>query len=306
MKKVPGSLAALSLKKEKKNGLLAIFFILPFLVGCAPMARVKFTGTPAPITPTSTATATLPTFTPSSTFTPLFSPTERPFTLVFYGDSVLKVGDINQPAEVGFSIVDPLRDQLPGWDHLVISNHGGRRAKWGYENLEQNVLNFQPDLVTLWWGMNDLGGCPGIFNRESNALLQVQLTALIKEHIEYMKAQIRALLDQKITIFVITPLPVLGDLPWTHFDADNQLVWEEDHRCNFNLGLEQLVQAQRRLVAGFSDAGEQVYLVDAWQVYKDNPNADKMYMDVVHPASHGAALIAAEWLRVFQSIDFQR
>jgi hypothetical protein len=46
--------------------------------------------------------------------------------------------------------------------------------------------------------------------------------------------------------------------------------------------------------------------VDAWKVYQDNPNADKMYMDIVHPASHGVELIAAEWLRVFQSIDLKR
>ncbi len=31
-------------------------------------------------------------------------------------------------------------------------------------------------------------------------------------------------------------------------------------------------------------------------------NTDKMYMDIVHPASHGVELIAEEWLRIFRSI----
>lgn len=195
---------------------------------------------------------------------------------------------------------------LPAGDRLIISNHGGRRAKWGYENLDQNVISFHPDLVTLWWGMNDLGGCPGFFDRATNKLLQYELTALINEHLSYLQAQIDVMLGKNIPVLVLTPLPVLGNLPWSHFTADNELVWENDYRCNFNLGLEQLVQAQRSLVAEYSSESKPVYLVDAWKIYKDHPNADKMYMDIVHPASHGAELIAEEWLRVFQSINIKR
>ncbi len=36
--------------------------------------------------------------------------------------------------------------------------------------------------------------------------------------------------------------------------------------------------------------------------FKDHPNSDNMYMDIVHPGEHGAELIAAGWLQVFQSI----
>jgi lysophospholipase L1-like esterase len=160
-----------------------------------------------------------------------------------------------------------------------------------------------PDIVTLWWGMNDLGGCPGVFNRETNTLRQVQLNALINEHIYYLRSQIESILDQGAIAFVMTPIPVLGGLPWSHFTADYQLVWENDRHCDFNPALEQLVEAQRTLVSIYTLENKPVYLVDAWQVYKDNPFADKMYMDVVHPASHGVELIAAEWLRVFDALE---
>jgi len=52
-----------------------------------------------------------------------------------------------------------------------------------------------------------------------------------------------------IPVIFIKPMPILGTLPWSHFDPDNELVWENDYRCDFNTGLDQLVQAQRRMAA---------------------------------------------------------
>jgi lysophospholipase L1-like esterase len=198
--------------------------------------------------------------------------------------------------------VDVLRTDLPSADQIITSNHGGRKAMWGYENLAANVLVNKPDLVTLWWGLNDLNGCPGIFDRATDKLLPYELTAMINDHIHYMKLQIDALLDANIPVIVITPIPVLGTLPWSHFDKNNQLVWENDYRCDFNLGLEQLVEAQRQLVAGYAAMQKPVFLVDAWQIYKDHPNSDNMYMDIVHPGEFGAEIIAGGWLQVFKSI----
>ena len=251
------------------------------------------------LTPSHTATAT-PTQSPTRTIT--LTPTEMPLTIVFYGDSVLKVGDVSRQAEVGYSIIDVLRAHLRPADQIITSNHGGRKAKWGYENLDKNVLIYNPDIVTLWWGLNDLGGCPGIFDRDTRRILQYKLDAMLDLHLKYMNLQISALLDRNSTVIIITPMPILGSLPWSHFDENNELVWEDDYRCDFNIGLEQLVQAQRRLVADYATEQEPVYLVDAWQIYKDHPNSDNMYMDIVHPGSLGAELIAEGWLQVFQSL----
>jgi lysophospholipase L1-like esterase len=67
--------------------------------------------------------------------------------------------------------------------------------------------------------------------------------------------------------------------------------------------LEQLVRAQRKLVGRYTAAQKPVALVDAWQIYKDHPNTDNMYMDIVHPGSQGAELIARGWLQVFESMQ---
>jgi hypothetical protein len=107
-------------------------------------------------------------------------------------------------------------------------------------------------------------------------------------------------LEENLPVMVVTTVPVDGWLPWTHFDQNNQLIWEKDHWGDYSRGLERLAEAQRALVEGYAAEGKSAYLVDAWRIYVDHPDTDWMYLDVMHPGSAGAALIAEEWLRVFE------
>jgi lysophospholipase L1-like esterase len=277
--------------------LIAILFIL-FLTSCAKPPPAGPTTATIPYMPAS------PTFTaiPTDTFTPTPIPTAGPVTLLFYGDSLLKVGDASRESTIGFPIEEVLRKSLSPGDHIIVSNHGARTAKWGYENLQKNVLDQNPDIVSIWWGMNDLNGCPGIFDRDTRTIIPYKLEALLNLHQMYMTKQINAMLDKGISVIVISPIPVLGTLPWTHFDENNQLVWEDDYRCDFNLGLEKLTETQIKLVDGYAARQQPVYMLNTLQIYKDHPNTDNMYMDIVHPGQKGAELIAERWLEIYQSM----
>ncbi len=280
-----------------KTIIVTIILVISGLVGCAP------TSLTTPVFPTAThtdtPTATLPpTASPSPTATEIVAQ-----TLVFYGDSSLAIGESGDEINhSGFSFVSNLELMLDPAFTLVTANYGGRTAKWGYEHLEENVLSYQPNMVTLWWGFDDMGGCPGTFDRDTNELLVYKLEAVVEDHIYYLTSQIDALLEFGIPVIVMTPVPALqGNLPWSHFDEDNNLIWEEGHWCSFNRGLSALVEAQRALVAGYAANQQEVYLVDVWQIYMDHPDAEKMYMDVVHPGSNGAQLIAEGWLEMFEA-----
>jgi len=279
----------------KTSWALTTLFVVSFLAGCTVKPVIQPTITPAP-----TLTATF-TSTPTRTPTAVPTPTQNePLTFVFFGDSVTKIGEVGRQGQVGFSFVDNLRPQLDPDYNLITANYGGKTSKWAYENLEQSVLSLDPDVVTLEWGWNDLQGCSGIFERDTNSLVESQLIALINDHIKYLKLQIDALLDHGIAVFVVTPLPTNGDLPWDHFGPNNEPFGELDYRCNYNIGVEQLAEAQRQLVMEYSTGQKPVYLVDAWQIYLDHQNAEKMYLDIIHPGSHGAELIAEGWLQVFR------
>ncbi len=279
-------------------GILSSLILILGFTGCNETpSRQDFT----PIIPSSTPTQ-LPSATPIDT--PSQTPTSHPVTsLIFYGDSALAVGQTGDGLQhEGFSFIDNLSDMLDSSYVIITANYGGRSAKWGYEHIDQAVLEQKPDVATLWWGLNDLGSCPGIFDLETNQLLNYKLDALANEHLRYMELQIDTLLEHGISVFIMTTFPVLnGQLPWSHFDENNKLVWEDNHWCKFNLALIELVEGQRDLVTFYQNKGKPVYLVDVWQVYMDHPFEEKMYMDVVHPASHGAQLIADEWLRVFMA-----
>jgi len=280
----------------KTRWALRIFFVVSFMAGCTITPEIQPAITPAPIHTASYTSI------PTRTETAVPTPTENePFTFVFYGDSALKVGEVGRQGSVGFSFVDYLLPELDPDYNLITANYGGKTSKWAYENIEQTVLSLNPDVVTLEWGWDDLHGCPGIFDRDTISLVEYRLVAWIIDHIKYLKLQIDALLDRGIAIFIVTPLPANGDLPWSHIGPNNELIWELDNRCNYNSGIEQLVEAQRQLVVEYSAEQKPVYLVDAWQIYMDHPNDEKMYMDIMHPASRGAELIAEGWLQVFRN-----
>ncbi len=276
-----------------------ILLTLAVLAACShPPASVPIP-TSSPALPSQTPTSP-PTPSPTATLSPTLHP---PLTIVFYGDSLLAIGSAGDGLKhVGFSFVDNLKTMLDPAHTLVTANYGGRTAKWAYENLKDKVLPLQPDLVSLWWGFNDLGGCPGNFDPETNAFLKYKTEAIVGEHIRYMRLLIDDLLEKDVVVFVMTPVPIMGgQLPWSHLDENYRVVWEENRWCNFNQAMELLVLAQRDMVAQYQSSGKKVFLVDVWQTYLDNPNTDKMYMDVIHPASVGARLIAERWLEVFET-----
>lgn len=269
--------------------------VLISLEGCVDTIVPEPTPTSQPTTIPPLASAT-----PTQTTTPPHTQA-LPQRFIFYGDSSLAIGEAGDNiAHVGFSFVTNLDTMVDPSINLVTVNFGGRTAKWAYEHLVENVLSLQPDVVTLWWGFDDMRGCPGSFDEETNVLIPQKVSALVDEHIYYLELQIATLLEMKIPVYVMTPIPVNGYLPWSTLDEDYTLIFDESRRCDFNQGLEFLVNAQRRLVQKYNAELKPVYLVDVWQIYMQHIGTEKMYMDIVHPASAGAQLIAEGWLEVFE------
>jgi lysophospholipase L1-like esterase len=172
-------------------------------------------------------------------------------------------------------------------------------AKWAFEHMEETVLSLEPDAVTIWWGFNDLLGCPGFFDRTTNAMIPEKLDYLVNRHIEYLGKQIDLLAEKEIPVLLLTAIPVYGGLPWSHFDENGKLIWESGYWCDYNLGLKRLASEQRALAEKYAAEGEDIFLLDAWKVYTDNWYTDWMYSDVMHPGPTGADLLAEEWIRVF-------
>ena len=284
----------------KQKVLLSIFLVIFLLLGCVQEEKELY--------PVLTQTGTIPkstnTLSPSSTVTNTVAPKSYN-NLVFYGDSSLAIGEVGDGIEhVGYSFVSYLDELVSLPYNFIMANYGGRTAKWAYEHLDDKISPLEPDVLTLWFGMDDLGGCPGSFDRETNQLVDYKINTIVNDHIKNLSGIIDSSLAEDIPVIILTPLPILpGKLLWSHLDDDFNIVWEEGRWCDFILAEEILAQAQRELVLEYSSSGNNVYLVDVWQIYLDNPDLEKMYMDVVHPGSVGAQLIAEEWARIFKELS---
>ncbi|MBN1439954.1 MAG: SGNH/GDSL hydrolase family protein [Anaerolineales bacterium] len=280
------------------------YLFLFVVAGCAssfgsnptsPAVVSSLGGGPTVPPPTATFTRTAP---PTPTATPTSTP-KWPLTLVFYGDSLLKIGEVRREAKWSYSFVDFLQAMLDPAYEMITANYGGRDAAWAAENLQVAVLSYQPDLVTLWWGFNDLLGCGGFFSTKTNKVIPEYLDTLVRRHIDGLRKQADLLLEQGASVMVLTSIPIDGKLPWTHFDENGQLVWEWNHLCDYNLGLERLASAQRELAEGYAAEGKAVFLVDLWRLFVEHEGVSGMYLDLMHPGPVGAYLIAEEWIRIF-------
>ncbi len=284
--------------------LLAAALILSLPAGCV---------SPNPITPellpsatptgTDTPTATppppTPTPTPSATISPTRTVTRKwPLTIVFYGDSLLGVGEVGNQAKYSFSFVDDLREMLDPAYKLITANYGGRTTTWALANLNSAVLFYHPDSVTLWWGFNDLQGCGGFFNRRTNTLIPDNLQTLVDRHVRNLRQQVDTLLENGMSVVILTSIPIDGKLSWTHFDENGKLI-RDNYVCDFNIGLERLSNAQRALAEAYAAEGKSVFLVDAWRIYTEFAGSQGMYLDGIHTGFIGADLIAREWIKVF-------
>jgi lysophospholipase L1-like esterase len=282
-------------------GIAAACLCVSVLTGCA-SNPAGGRGTPSPtrsatrsetIAPTSTRT-------PSPTITATPTATRKwPLTVVFYGDSLLKIGEVGRQAKWSFSFVDNLREKLDPAYNLIVANYGGRGAGWAAKNIESTVLPLEPDMVTLWWGFNDLLGCGGFFNRATNMVIPANLDNLVARHIQGLRAIADRLLENGTGVLILTSIPVHGKLPWTHLDENYHLVWELDYWCEYNIGLERLASAQRTLVEEYAAEGKAVFLADIWVLFQEQGGTEGMYLDLMHPGTLGAEKIAEEWIRVF-------
>jgi hypothetical protein len=111
----------------KTRWALASFFFVLFFAGCTVTPDIEPTVTPAPSQTTSF------TSTPTKTATAVPTPTEKaPLTLVFYGDSALKVGEVGAQGQGGFSFVDNLR---PQFDRSNNKDHPNAEKMYTMDNM---------------------------------------------------------------------------------------------------------------------------------------------------------------------------
>ena len=288
---------------QYKIQLLSSVFLFLFLSACGVDRRFAIPVTPSDdtLTPTITPLASItnlpiqPTAGSTSRNIPETPTIKCPRTILFYGDSRL--------GALGVSFLENIKDKIGPCYDLINASFWAHTAVWGAANLQDMVILKKPDAVALWWGANDFNGCNGTTDPTTDLPDKTRFNIHLTAYISALRNQIETLSGLGIPVYVFDEPRVNGGrLPWA-FEDDNGNVtgYDHNHLCSWDWVSDAVTQAQKQLVIDERRSGNQVFLVDVWQLYMNDGALPGMYSeDVVHPGSLGRKEIAELFIKTFQ------
>lgn len=117
----------------------------------------------------------------SSQFTDFIAKLEKkePVTVVFYGDSITAGGYSNAGMPKWSNMVTDYLAARYGYDDAdkityVNTSQGGKDTRWALDNLQTNVIDYEPDLLVFAFGMNDYDKTPA----QHGAMLEELVTKM--------------------------------------------------------------------------------------------------------------------------------
>ena len=211
---------------------------------------------------------------------------DRFMKLLFFGDSLTDMYknydrsiDIATSYGTGFvfDIAAHLMYERPGYYQIVNQGIGGNKVTNLYERYEKDVIEENPDVVTILIGINDIwheiatgNGTP--FEEFSSIYLKM---------VEDMKAKL-----PKAKIILMEPFFTVGDATNGALDR-----FEEVYRY----------AKEVKRIAELTNVVFVPLQEDFTNIIKDG-GANQILFDGIHTNPGGAHLIALKWLEVFKSL----
>jgi lysophospholipase L1-like esterase len=219
---------------------------------------------------------------------------ERPFTIVAFGDSTTAPRTVKeQPLRV---YADVLRDELgdASWSvHVINSGVGGDNTGGALARFETDVLQHEPDMVILQFGLND--GFVDVHKGKTEP--RVALSAY-RDNLDHM---VKTLRDKNVAVIIMTPNPMF----WTNYHRENfgKPPYLPDERMGRNVLNKDYAEAARSV-----SRKHKIPLIDVYRRYLDydrmaGQNAEDLFLDGIHPNTEGQAMVA-DWLLSQLFTDF--
>jgi lysophospholipase L1-like esterase len=210
--------------------------------------------------------------------------TEAPSrTLLFIGDSITDVSRREDPQHLGYGYVRLLAEHLAAHEpRSTVINRGisGNRVRDLVARFDEDCLDLNPDVVTIYIGVNDTWRA---FDQDD----PTSADAFEKDY--------RYLLDQlsgsRPSVPVILVIPFVADV--------------DEFKAGFHGDLDEKVARIRQLAREFGHE-----TVDAERLLRDayavGHTPASIAEDGVHPSIAGHRLLADAWLKSFAEVDRQR
>lgn len=205
--------------------------------------------------------------------------------IVFAGDSITDMGSVNPVGEglfdnLGNGYVREIENMLTAWYpelNIRITNSGisGNTSRDLTERFDRDVVNLNPDWVSICIGINDVW-------RQFDVPAMTEMAVLPDEYEVNVEEMILKIKDKVKGIFIISPYYI------------------EANREDFmRKRMDEYVTICKKLACKYS-----LYFIDFQKMFEDFckiQHSSKIAWDRVHPNRMGAMLQAKEFLK---SVDF--
>ncbi|MCP5102381.1 MAG: hypothetical protein GY950_03330 [bacterium] len=212
------------------------------------------------------------------------------FQVVAFGDSTTAVREGIKKVYPR-RLAEALAAAKPGFKVEVI-NAGvhGHSTYHGRERFERDVLNREPHLVIIQFGIND--SCIDVHRGKTEPRVRREV---YENNLIYFIAALRA---RECKVILMTPNPVL----WTEEITRTwgRRPYDTDDRMGFNLLNREYAESVRRIAGKMN-----VPLVDVYKMFLDydgrkGRSLEELLLDGIHPNDRGHRLITKSLLRLIK------
>lgn len=197
--------------------------------------------------------------------------------IVAFGDSITNaVGHFDVTDETSFRgrLAEQLHQNLKKPVEIINAGVNGDITPWALKRFKRDVASHRPDLVTIFFGVNDAG----FYRPQTDSFADTprvdsdEFTSCLKQIVERVQAL-------PASAILLTPLPM------------NHHYWGVHHpqyvENGLNFLVERYAQRVRDVAAEFS-----VPLVDMYAYFSSHPETKDLIPDGIHPNGEGHRMIA--------------
>lgn len=205
----------------------------------------------------------------------------EPATLIAFGDSTTATrADLTIYAEILQRELPP--EGLPV--RVVNAGVGGHNTDHARARFESDVLDHDPDIVVIQFGIND--AAIDVWKNPPATKSRVAM----ERYVENLRYFVRTLKARKVQVLLMTPNPLRWTPKMREMYGKPPYLSEEPN--GFNVKLQQYAEAVRQITKS-----ENVPLIDIYRNFEhygkaEGNSVDDLLLDGIHPNEHGHRLVA--------------
>jgi len=204
--------------------------------------------------------------------------------IVALGDSItngIRPGDVEEEDTYRHLLQIDLQKMTKYNTEVINAGVNGDITTTAIQRLDNDVLRYKPDYVTIMFGVNDAG-----YYRPNTDSMADTPRVTANDFRNNLEIIVKALRKAESSPMLVTPIPM------------NNSYAHKDFPAYIKNGLNYLVNEYSDIIRDIS-LKEDIPLIDINKIFNDDPNTEKLIPDGIHPNKCGHRFIADIFISEF-------